>query len=312
MAENWLKEQWHQIRGHAKWRLIEWMFGGGVLVTAVALVRATSLYWKVQILLFVISVIGFALAAFLQRGTTSRREAIQRKLVIHSANYRAIRGGGSEYDVTEFLRRISNGDSLVFEIENHNFVIRDQNFVPVDPLVGTPKRLSITYSYKGGPPSTIERYEHARFVLPEDSEIQRLRDVINQLKQQQVQAAPMATGTNPIPELRLRVLSLCSELQGFLATHGTEPRVESQPPESQNPFSRAGAMPWRAKFIGDYRLKFLESVPKMRDEIRVRAGMDSQFLNIAIETAANDPNGNVSAVRNLIKILWDMALEINA
>lgn len=71
-------------------------------------------------------------------------------------------------------------------------------------------------------------------------------------------------------------------------------------------------MPWRAKIIGDYRLKFLESVPKMRDEIRVRAGMDSQFLNIAIETAANDPNGNVNAGRNLIKILWDMALEINA
>lgn len=58
MAENWFKEQWHQIRGHAKWRLIEWIFGGGVIVTAVALIRATSLYWKVQILLFVISVIG--------------------------------------------------------------------------------------------------------------------------------------------------------------------------------------------------------------------------------------------------------------
>jgi len=110
------------------------------------------------------------------------------KLVIHSANYRAWQGGGNTYDVTEFLRKIISGDSLVFDIENHNFVIGNQNFVPIDPLSGKVKRLRVTFSYKGDPASTIERSEHDRLVLPEDSVIQRLTSEVNNLNQQ-LQAA---------------------------------------------------------------------------------------------------------------------------
>ena len=64
----------------------------------------------------------------------ARLRAEPSKLIIHSANYRAIESGGQTCDVSEFLRRIISGDSLVFDIENHNFVVGSQNFVPTDPF----------------------------------------------------------------------------------------------------------------------------------------------------------------------------------
>src|SRR6202166_2001084 len=81
----------------------------------------------------------------------------QSKLVIHSANYKAIGGGGKAYNVTEFMRQIITGDSLVLDIQNHNFWFGDENFVPKDPCSGTVKRLQVTYSYDGGESHTIER-----------------------------------------------------------------------------------------------------------------------------------------------------------
>ena len=232
------------------------------------------------------------------------------RLVVHSANYRAWQGGGNTYDVTEFLRNIIFGDSLVFDIENHNFVIGDHNFVPNDPFVGKVKRLRVTYSYKGDPAVTTERSEHDRLVLPEDSVIQRLASEIQQLK-----GAQPKPSQYPIPQLRAKVLVLCSELQGFLGEHGQEPKVERQLPEPPEAFQqrwRSSVPPWKAKFVGDYRLKFGDSVPRLRDEIRVRAGLDDAFLNAAIDRAANDPNANVKAVEEVIKRFWDMALGINA
>lgn len=232
------------------------------------------------------------------------------RLVVHSANYRAWQGGGNTYDVTEFLRSIIFGDSLVLDIENHNFVIGDHNFVPIDPLVGKAKRLRVTYSYKGDPAVTTERSEHDRLVLPEDSVIPRLASEIQQLK-----VAQPKPSQYPIPQLRAKVLGLCSELQGFLGEHGQEPKVERQLPELPEAFQekwRSSVPPWKAKFVGDYRLRFSDSVPRLRDEIRVRAGLDDAFLNAAIDSAANDPNANVKAVEEVIKRFWDMALGINA
>jgi hypothetical protein len=106
------------------------------------------------------------------------------KLIIHSANYRAVKAGDETYDVSEFLRKIISGDSLVFDIENHNFVIADHNYVPKDPFTGERKRLQLTYSYGTELPRTIVRYEHGRLVLPEDCEIQRLTDEIARTKQE--------------------------------------------------------------------------------------------------------------------------------
>jgi hypothetical protein len=234
----------------------------------------------------------------------------QSKLVIHWANYRAVENGGEEYPVGDFLRQIISGDSLVFDIENHNFVIGKRNFVEHDPLTGKEKRLQVNYSYGGKPPVTTERREHGRLLLPEDSAIQWLRSEIDRIK-----AAQPKPSQYPLGGLRLKILEQCVELKGFLGEHGQEPKVERQLPESQEDFMqrwRSSVDPWRAKFLGDFRLKFGDSIPRLQDEIRVRAGVDDFGLNNLIIKAASDPNGNVKSVEGLTRRLWELDYEINA
>jgi hypothetical protein len=125
------------------------------------------------------------------------------KLIIHSANYRAIESGGQTCDVSEFLRRIISGDSLVFDIENHNFVVGSENFVPTDPFPMKPKRLQVTYSYSGEDARTIVRYEHGRLVLPEDSGIRRLREEVARTKQE-TERVRLLTLQNDATEYRSR------------------------------------------------------------------------------------------------------------
>jgi hypothetical protein len=91
------------------------------------------------------------------------------ELTIISADYRATNREGGAYDVTDCLQQMIRGDGLVLDIENHNFQIGTRNFVPKDPRPGVPKRLRVTYSYKGGPQTTLERPEGTRLSLPEDS-----------------------------------------------------------------------------------------------------------------------------------------------
>lgn len=111
-----------------------------------------------------------------------KKRSKKSKLAIHWANYRATEGEGDVYEVSEFLRQIISGDSLVFDIENHNFVIGDKNFVPKDPLFGKVKRLQVNYSYGGSAPVTTERREHDRLLLPEDSKIKWLTSEVERLK----------------------------------------------------------------------------------------------------------------------------------
>jgi hypothetical protein len=63
----------------------------------------------------------------------STREDTPSKLVIDSASYAAIEGGGIDFDVIDCLRQMITGNSLVLDIENHNFVVNGRNFVPKDP-----------------------------------------------------------------------------------------------------------------------------------------------------------------------------------
>ena len=125
-----------------------------------------SVVWLVcGLLLFAVGIVSSGYSLYRRWKAASRSS----KLVIHSASYAAFTGIGKDYDVTEFLRLIIAGDSLVLDIENHNFVIGDNNWVPKDPKPSTKKRLQVTYSYDGGQPTTIERPEGSRLVLPEDS-----------------------------------------------------------------------------------------------------------------------------------------------
>ena len=281
------------------------------------------------------------------------------KLKINWANYRAVENGGEVFEVGEFLQQIISGDSLVFDIENHNFKTGGKDYAPRDPLTSKEKRLQVNYSYGSEPARTTEQREHGRLLLPEDSKIKWLTGEVDRLKAEsanwrkqylaenqqrthyqqeyanegnraarveskvkELEAQLPKPSQYPIPELRLKILSLVSELQGFLGEHGAEPiqlDVHKEPGESNDDFLiryRARAadeapLKWRAKFIGDYCQRFGEVLPKLRDEIRVKAQQDSSFLNIAIEKAANNVNAKVATVEQLIKIIWEIALTIN-
>ena len=102
------------------------------------------------------------------------------KLVILSADYCAWNGAGENFDVTEFMRKIITGNSLVHgPIENDSFTVDGKNYVPRDPLFGKPKRLQVTYSYDGEKERTVRRTEHGRLTLPEDSGIDWLGSELN-------------------------------------------------------------------------------------------------------------------------------------
>jgi hypothetical protein len=240
------------------------------------------------------------------------------KLVIHSANYAAWSGGGQHYDVTKFVRSTIRGDSLVFSpIENHSFVVDGENLVPHDPLVGKPKRLEVTYSYNGEQSKTVRRTEHGRLTLPEDSavdwlgsELEKTKAELRALKDAQPKSSPY-----PVPELRMKVVALVSDLQGFLGQYGQEPRLERRPSESDTDYltrwMSGPTPPWRAKTAGNYRLTLDGSVRRMQDEIRARTGINDLELDAAIGKTANDVNHCVEAIDEIIRRLWSLALRIN-
>jgi len=102
------------------------------------------------------------------------------KLVIHFAEYRAPQRWSAKPDVTDCLRHMIVGDSLILEIQNGNFWVGDKNYVPNDPCEGKKKWLHVEYSFDGRPQCTIQRPEGYRLVLPEDTfvkeEIDRIQD----------------------------------------------------------------------------------------------------------------------------------------
>ena len=259
-------------------------------------------WWQIIMIVgFAICALALAVGAFVAFFPRISKKKIEPKLVIHSAFYGT--EPENDKDVTAILQNHTK-DALAFDVNNISF--------GVDPAPMRPKRLEVEYSYGNKSVRKISRSEGSRLVLPEDQEVQRLASQLKQIKTNQ---ATQQSGAYPIPQLRLKVLSLCSELQGFLGQHGQEPKVERQLPESADTFTqrwRTTVMPWRAKFIGDYRLKFGDSVPRLRDEIRVWAGIDDFALNASIEKAEKDPNGNMQAVEGIVNRFWDLALEINA
>jgi len=178
--------------GHALWREfhrapLDWYFIGAVFIGGLVLVivgiwlqqrhtlSTEEKLKEIEAKIPSISVNNVPIAAAADRNSESQRRTLgpTSKLIIHHAVYAAIEGGGKTYDVTLFMRQIVAGDSLVLDIENHNFVVGNKNFVPYDPKPDKPKRLQLTYSYDGEPTLTIERREHSRLVLPEDTEVKK-------------------------------------------------------------------------------------------------------------------------------------------
>lgn len=143
-----------------------------------------------------------------------------------------------------------------------------------------------------------------------NAERERLEKEIQQLKASQPKPSQY-----PIPQLRYKIVVTVSELQGFLGEHGNEPVITRLTGESTR--ERAlryltEGQPWKAKFIGDYRLKFGDSLPKLRDEMRARTSVSDNELNRALETAADDEENSAKAVNAIVERLWALALNVNA
>ena len=305
---DWMEATWKDIKGNAKWDLIKYVFGSGVIATAVVLLRVASLYWRVQISIFVICVVGFAVIAFFQRavsGRGARKDAVKTadsKLVIHSAVYGT--GAFDDQDVIERLQATLR-DALVVPVNN--------NVLGCDPAPMKIKRLQVEYSYGGPSILKASRAEGGRLVLPEDSEIQRLAAEV-EVGKRQLEIAKADKAQVPVPALQSRVLILCGELQRFLKNHGSEPKLEKGTSEEFHDFMeryRGIVIPWRTQFHADYRLKFAGPVALVWDEIRAKYGVSDFSLDGAISRAANSPNGEVKSVQEVIEKLWDLALNLD-
>jgi hypothetical protein len=252
---------------------------------------------------------GLALVLIAVVVSASLAKKKQSKLVIHSANYRAWKGGGETFDVADSIRSLISGDSLVLDrIENHSFWADGKNLAPRDPLDGQAKRLEVSYSFGGDKPRTIQRTEHGRLVLPEDSAIEWLEKQMQQLKA--VQPKPPQ---HPVPQLRMKIVEMVSELQGFLGAHGEEPR-DRKLGESAEDWKRrndAEVAPWRARFIGEYRQQFGNRISDLQDEIRARAHLNDAELDAHIRGAAVNPNICCFALTKITETLWELGLKVN-
>lgn len=136
---------------------------------------------------------------------------------------------------------------------------------------------------------------------------------LSPVKVEPVEALPKPS-QYPIPNLRLEVLSMVSELQGFLGEHGDDPGVTRRTGESTADMALRyfkEGHPWKATFIGDYRLRFADSIPNLRDELRLRTGISDNELNQAIETAANNEEDSCKAVKNITDRLWTLGRNVN-
>ena len=232
-----------------------------------------------------------------------RKHAMCHNLDEGCAGYAAIDGEGVDYDVTAFLQQIMAGDSLVFEIENHNFVVNGHNFVPKDPKFGIVKRLQVTYSYGNGPADRIERPEHSRLVLPEDSQLKILAAGFAAIQQQKPLFSP----------LQIQVLQLRAGLIQFLKEIGSLPRLGADSTTQGTvdymvqyaEHKRDVEGPWLAGLRSHYVLKFKAEAEKIYHLLSVNGLVDPQLRHLASE--ADSPE----TIQALADALWEVGGRIS-
>lgn len=286
-----------------------WLLGAIILFLAATASSGYSLYKSIGI----------------QKVATSAKT--RSRLDISSAVYSAIEGGGTAYDVTEFMRQIVTGDSLVLDIENHNFVNGDRNFVPTDPKPFKPKQLRLTYSFDNGQAVTIERPEHSRLVLPEDSELGRRRlelekanhlhasenaertkyqnecailmNRVRELEQQQKKSDKLS--------LRDCAFVMCEKLESFVKRHGERPNPYLIPSNNSEEYTRIyneTVQVWDNKFQADYWKNHKDKVVDLRHELAMKS-LTSEALDNRLneaETAALT-NVTVSEIAKNLRLL---------
>jgi hypothetical protein len=229
------------------------------------------------------------------------------KLVILRAVYGV--GPQADIDVTETLRNRCR-DGLVIPVDN--------NLVPRDPMIGIQKRLVVDYSYGDGIVYSAYRLESTagnivRLVLPEDSEVLKLQKEVSHLQAKcasekandlsekakaenrvillEAKLSDLTGRPKPSPTLRERTIAACDDLNRFLSeygpTPGSLPRGIEESDDVYNVRKMTALLGWKAKMGADFRLRFVESIGRLRDEIQVRCGIHEPELDTDILKAGS-------------------------
>jgi hypothetical protein len=186
-------------------------------------------------------------------------------------------------------------DALVVPVDN--------NLVPRDPAIGKTKRLAVEYSYGNPSIQQVSRLEGERLVLPEDSEIQRLRGELEQFKRHVEAAAPQSTLT-----LVERTLAICKEMRAYLKEVGPEPHWDG--PHGSNPDWAKWATniltPWKTRFHAGYMLRFNDKVVRLRHELAERGLRDGD-----IDSVINVDVHSEGMVRQMIEALITLGAKLD-
>lgn len=207
------------------------------------------------------------------------------KLIIHSAVYGT--GPIDDVPITERLRT-SVRDALVVPVDN--------NLVPRDPAIGKVKRLAVEYSYGNPSIQQASRLEGERLVLPEDSEIQRLRGEIEQLKRKEHPA-----------KLRDRIFDVCLRLKAFLDKHGKRPNPYLIPHKDKDEYVRLyqeTVQTWDDKFQADYWLNWKDKILALRHELVLMSLTDDILdKNLMESDTPNLSDKTVESINEKLRIL---------
>ena len=271
-----------RIRPHAEWETIKLLWeiaGGSALFTSVYGIIQRALHsrvdWTGLGILFVLCVIALCLMVLLVRRSLSSRKPqsshLGSKLVIHSAKYYAPKSD-ERYDVTDFLSQIIVGDSVAFQIENHNFVVNDHNYVPKDPAPSKTKWLKVEYSFNHGPTCSLQRPEHSLLVLPEDP----------YLKTQATEANPQSSDQGLFTTVQIEAFRLASDIRKFEKEIGPRPTIPMS--EYHGPHGVAGGLTfqqntesaWVERLASGYVLRFASKVKELRFRFGA-AGVDAPY-----------------------------------
>lgn len=210
------------------------------------------------------------------------------KLVIHSADYGAIEGGGVDYPVKDFLNQIAGPNGLAFEIRNSQFKVNGWDYVPDDPKDFKKKRLKVSYSYDGGPSRTIRRREGGWLILPEDPYIEGF------------------------PLLRLDVIDAWSKLERFFKDQ--KKRILE---EQVSDAGRAAALLYSATpdldpyLAVEYERSLKSEMVDLYQSLKIYGVRDNQLKQIVrnLEQPAYHANCR-DAIKNMMEILWQIAPKI--
>jgi hypothetical protein len=119
---------------------------------------------------------------------------------------------------------------------------------------------------------------------------------------------------HPIPDLRLRIVEMCTELQAFIGRYGPDVITVRQPHETVERFtarlSSLNLKEARIKLTGDYRLNYEKHVVQLRDLIGHHCAKTDEALNKAI-TLSGQGAGAAENLTIIIERFWELALNTN-